>query len=497
MKSAAIVLVGMCLALALAACSSESAGTGAPAAGASESGASGSVPKIVFHDTIDDPQAEYLTTLGESGGTAASGTVTLDLSLEETESGVFEGCGVMTRHLKIRGEDGVSDQTYVSRTGMLHTEAGQEGQLTLTGWLTEGREFPAVLSDAPFSVVIQKDGTLQQKGIPFLLQVEGDQASLSIHLHDHASFEFHGTMTSESAASPEHSADPDSLFYINSLWNGAFSGSESGDYTAILLASPAADGSGYSGRFSVQGTGDALADAEETVTFSLEPFDDAEYKAWGGTLTDRFAQMGLLRTSGGDYILLLDGDQLLLEAAGKEIYFGGALRSNSESAALENEADKTRQLLSSLCRQKGGTYDQFPDYSGLADLDPNDPDYQEKLTQISEEMQEVFQQDGAPAWYPEGLIPQVNYASEFGYGTMPPQEALCFPTYQTAYSEEEDFEDLIGPYQSALRGYDNYQEYINSDNLQALFLFTMGKYQFQVLLEQSSWKICDVSVAIY
>lgn len=492
----------LCLSMLISACgkNESTAADGAPPvspAVGSPVSSEPDVPKIVFHDTIDDPQGAYLNTLG-GGGSEASGTTSLELVLYETAQNMYEGCGVMTRSVDMaQGEAGGSTQKYVYRTGLIRAEAGKEGSVTLTGWLTDDSSIPTMIPEAPFDVKIYKDATLRQQGLPLLLTLNENQASLSIKLHDHAEFIFHGELTSEPSQSPSsRPSDPESLIYINSLWSGAFSGgADKGEYTAVLLASPKAGN--YSGQLSIQTTGNALSAVNEAVTFSLEPFDAAAYQAAGGQLDDPFTCMSVLKTAGGTYILLVDGDQCILEAARKGMYFCGNLPSASESGALENEAEKTEKMLSFLYRQKSGTEASLPDYSGLKDLDPNKPEDMQKLMDASEQMNAMISHQGAPAWYPESLIPMVNFSADDGFNTLPPAAGLLFKIYNTEYCEMEDFKDLVQPYRSALSGYDNYQEYLSYDDLEGVFLFTMGKYTVQVFLAQPVLKLTNVSVQIY
>ncbi|MEA4921041.1 MAG: hypothetical protein VB078_08990 [Clostridiaceae bacterium] len=491
----------LCLSMLISACGiNESATAGTSPAvspvGISPSSSESNGPKIVFHDTIDDPQGEYLNALG--GGSETSGTTGLDLILYETQPNVFEGCGVMSRSVDIaQGEAGGSAQKYVYRTGLVRAEAGKEGSVTLTGWLTDDSNIPAMIPEAPFDVVIHKDATLRQEGLPLLLTLNGNQASLCIKLHDHAEFVFSGEMTTESVEPPVgRPSDPESLIYVNSMWSCVFSGgADGGEYTAVLLASPNAGT--YSGQLSIQGTGNALGAINEAVTFSFEPFDATAYREAGGQMDDQFASMSVLHTAAGDYILLLDGERVFLEPAGKEIYFFGSMPSASLLDSLQNETAKTREMLSSLYRQKSGTEASMPDYSGLKDLDPNKPEDMQKLMDASKKMNAMISHQNAPAWYPKGLIPMANFSADDGFNTIPSATELLFKIYNAEYCESEDFEDLIQPYRSVLSGYDNYHEYLNHDDSEGVFLFTMGQYTVQVYIMQPVLKLTNVSVQIY
>ena len=400
------------------------------------------------------------------GGSNASGTATLDLILYETEPGVFEGCGTMTRSLVIPDEAVTIKQEYSYRTGLIRTQAGKDGTLTLTGGFTEDRDADTFLGDStPLRFITHKDGSVMQKDLPFQFDLEGEKASLSIKMHEHADFAFHGERTGNAGeATGDDLSKTDRLIYINSLWSAALTGG-SGDDTATLLAKSGADKESYSGQFSISGNGSVLKDLNEKVSFTLTPFDNATYRKSGGKLIDKFYEMGIIQTSGGDYLLLLDGKQAVLEAAGKEMFFYGKLHSDSESSALKSEADKTKLMLSFMCRQKSGT--PAPDYFGK------------------------------PAWYPDGLIPAVNFSQDDGYLTNPVIEEQFFKLYDTQYYENEDFTDLVAPYRAKLSGYDGYKEYMDEENGEGIFLFTMGRYSVQVYLAQSSLKLTSVSVQIY
>ena len=454
-------------------------------------------PKIVFHNTIDDPQGEYLNELG-GVGSESLGTTELDLVLYEKEPNVFEGYGVMTRNVYIeQGETDGSSQKYVYRTGLIRAEAGKEGSVTLIGWLNDDSSMQTMIPESPFDVIIHKNATLRQEELPLLLTLNGNKATLSIKLHEYAEFIFSGEITSKSAESPVgRPSDPESLIYINSMWSCSFSGeTDGGEYTSVLLATPKAGK--YSGELFIQGTGSASCDVNEAVAFSFEPFDAADYRNAGGQMDDYFTSMSVLQTAGGTYILLLDGGQVVLEAAGKGAYFCGSLHSATDYSTLQNEATKTEKMLSYLYRQKSGTEDSLPDYSGLKDLDPNNPEDLQKLMDASEELNAMISQQNAPAWYPEGLIPIVNFSAADGFNTIPSATGLLFRIYNTQYCELEDFDDLVDPYRSVLSGYDDYQEYLNYDDSEGVFLFTMGEYTVQVYLSQPVMKLTNVSVQIY
>ena len=464
-KRIVFLILILCFSMIFPGCGSNGPTSDLSSAGAPPVSDQSAAPQIVFHETIDDPQVEYLNTLG---GANAAGTASLDLILYETEPNVFEGYGTMTRSLELPNEAITIRQEYFYRTGMIRAEAGTEGSLTLTGGFTEDRDADTFMgTETPLRFITHKNGVVLQKNLPFSLTLKGETASLSIKMHEHANFDFHGELTSGSVKEVSKSDLPkkDHLIYINSLWSGSLTGG-SGDYTAILLAKPDADKNSYSGNLSINGTGNALKDLNERVEFSLTPFDNALYQKSGGKLADRFSQMGILHTAGGDYILLLDEEQAVLETAGKGIFFYGKLHSDSESSVLKNEADKTKQMLSYLCRQKSGT--SAPDYSALK-----------------------------PAWYPDGLIPAVNYSKDDGYLTIPAPDGQFFKLYDTQYFENEDFTDLVAPYRAKLSGCDNYKEYMDNENGEGIFLFTMGRYSVQVYLTQSSLKLTSVSVQIY
>ena len=154
-----LLTILLCLAMLISACGKDESATAVVSPGVlpavdSPLSSKPDKPKIVFHDAIDDPQGEYLNALG-GGGSETSGTTDLDLVLYETEPNVFEGCGVMSRSVDIvQGEAGGSAQKYVYRTGLIRAEAGKKGSVTLTGWLTNDSNIPAMIPEAPFSVQI-------------------------------------------------------------------------------------------------------------------------------------------------------------------------------------------------------------------------------------------------------------------------------------------------------------------------------------------------------
>lgn len=152
----------------------QSTAAGIPTAKASTSVKS-SKPKIVFHDTIDDPQCEYLNELG-GGVSKASGTSDFDLVLYETEPNVFEGCGILRLSVKIlQDEAGGSAQEYVYRTGLIRAEVGKEG--SVTGCLSYNSDMEPMISEAPFDVTINKHATQRHENLPLLLTLNGNKAA--------------------------------------------------------------------------------------------------------------------------------------------------------------------------------------------------------------------------------------------------------------------------------------------------------------------------------
>ncbi|SDM93423.1 hypothetical protein [Acetanaerobacterium elongatum] len=442
------------------------------------------VKGIVFKQTIDDPQAATMNAKGS--------TDVIDLTLIQTAPNVYEGHGTITRNISIPDKSCILNQQYIYRTGLLRAEPGKEQKLTLTCELLEDKDMQTLMgTDAPIRMVNHKEGSAQLKDTPVLLQLMGEKATLTVKLHDKATLVFEGSVTNTVPPSADTAA-PAGTLYINSLWSDAVSGG-SGDYTAILLASQKTDKS-YFGKLTVMGSGDTLKAADETVTFTLNAFDAAAYKEAGGKLSDTFTQMGVIKAGGENYIVLLDGQQALLEPAGQGVVFFGRLCSDAP-AALQNEADKTMRIFSCISRQKVGTAE---DYSAFKGLDPKNPEDMEKIMALAEKLKGNVDADRAvPAWYPEGLIPTVNFSADDGYLTTPTAGTQFFKLYTTEYAELEDFDELIPPYRKALSGYDNFKEHINSDALEGAFVFTMGRYTLQVHLVQVVKGLTNVTVQIY
>ncbi|HEX2945319.1 MAG TPA: hypothetical protein VHT96_05130 [Clostridia bacterium] len=463
----------------------------APSAGPLESaGSSANIPathRIVFQDSIKDPQAEYLN---DSGGNEPAGTARLDLTLYEKTPGVYEGCGIITRTLIIPDNASGIRQEYVYRTGMIRAEDGREDRLTLICGMTEDKDSDTFLGkDAPVHMVSHKEATLLQKDIPCLVKLDGEKASISIKLHDQATLVFTGQPMEGPDEAPENETPQrQGIIYINSMGG-------SGDCAAILSAEYSAEQNSFSGKLFINGNGAAFESIDENVKFTLKQYDSSLYQSSGGILRDKFTHMGTLHTGAGDFILLLDGKQVILERVGKGMFFCGGLFSDSQRDNLYNEADKTRKMLTYLFCQKSG--DDI-DYSQFEGLNPDDPEDMEKILSMSEELDDVIgAENGVPAWYPVGLIPTVDFSEPDGYLTTPVIGQQIFKLYNTQYYENMDFEDLVSPYRKVLSSYDNYKEYLDHDSAEGVFLFTMGRYSLQVYLQQSSLKLTSVNVYIY
>ncbi len=417
--------------------------------------------RIVFHETVVDSQAEYLNTLG---GVEVSGLASIDITLYESEFGIFEGFGTITRTMEIPDGELNLKQEYIYRTGLIHIESGKENIIDPICSFTEIRdEFIYIDEDVPYNYKNQKDGTMQQD-LPVMLKIEGEEAILSVKFHEQATLAFKGKLINIPEQAHKEVAEPEGIIYINCMWSDSFMGGN-GDYNAILLAS--SDGNkSYSGKISINGSGNALNVINEEVTFSIERFYDELYVKSGGKLEDKFEYMGVFSAAGYDFILLFDGQQVILEIVGKEKYFCGGICPANDYNMLENEADKTSEMVSFLYRIKDSETENYVDYA-------------------------------PPSWYPHELIPKVNFSEYDGFMTIPVINEQFFKLYITEYYENENLEDLIFYYSSALSKQDRYKEFINYENGEAVFLFTMGKYNIQVFMQQSSLNLTSVGVQIY
>lgn len=453
------------------------------------------IRRIVFNESIDDSQAEYLNTFG---GAEVLGVASIDLTLYESEPGVFEGYGTISRTLEMPDEDMNLKQEYIYRTGLIHAEDGIETIMNPICSFTElKKESFYIGEDVPYDYINQKDGTMQQD-LPIILNIEGEEAKLSVIFHEQATLVFEGEITNNQEQTHKEVSESEGLIYINSMWSESFLGGY-GDYNAILLASPSSKhDKSYSGKISVNGSSDDLNEINEEVTFTVEKFSDELYTGAGGKLKDKFEYMGVFNAAGDDFILLYDEEQIILEPVGKDKYFCGGMHSIDDFSILKNEADKTIEMASYLYRVKNSELENYLDLKSFEGLDPNKPEDMQKLMDLAEELtNKVGSENVSPSWYPHELIPKVNFSEYDGFTTTPLINEQFFKLYVTDYAEDENLEDLILPYKEVLSKYDNYMEYIDYEKGEAEFLFTMGRYFLRVYMVQSSLKITSVGVQIY
>jgi len=448
--------------------------------------------RIVFHESIDDSQIDYLNTLG---GAAVSGFASVALTIYELETGIFEGCGTIIRRMEISDEELNEKLEYSYRTGLIYVEDGIESRIqSICSFTEERNECFYIGEDVPYDYKNQKEGTFQQD-LPVILKIDGKQATFSVKFNEQSTLVFSGEIINTPDQSNEDFEKTEGIIYINNVWSNSFMGG-AGDYNAILLASPE-DNERYTGKISINGSGNDLNVINEDVTFSIEKFSEALYEKSGGNLRDKFENMAVFNAAGQEFILLFDGSQVILEPVGKNKYFCGNVKSNEDYVKLENEANKTIEMVSYLYSIKNNETISNMDYSAIDELDPNSPEDLENMMEIAEEFTNASLNNSQPSWFPYDLIPAVNFSADDGFLTTPVIDAQFFKLYITEYYENENIEDLVFYYNSALSKNDNYMEYIDNENGEAVFVFSMGKYYLQVFLQQTSLKLTSVGVKIY
>lgn len=493
-----LLIILFCFILALPSCiknnqakGTNNAATGTTAANTNSSTVS-NTRKIIFNTTIEDPQIAYMNSLGEGGFKGQAG---INLALYETSDGVFEGYGWITRTWNQSVDDIKMQQKYSYRMGLVSIKPGSTVNISMIGRIREDRDIPTLLNDGPVSFASQKEGSSILKEIPISLELNSNEAVLSVKFHEKAELQFPGKIEKGPVESHIRSTSvKNGLMYINSQWSDSLSGGGE-DYTAILLAAPVSGSSKYSGSLFLTGNGDKLAKTDAKVSIDISQFDSNAYKNAGGKYTGEFTGMSIFEAGGKKYALLVDGDEVILEPLGTGTAFFGDLFAADKNSYLLNQANKTKTMISCLYRQTGGG---SVDYSAYEGLDPKDPEDMKKILELAKNMSSTIGSNRAiPAWYPKNLIPVVNFSGDDGYITTPCPNALFFKLYTTEYCENEDFTDLVAPYRRVLSKYDDYKEYINKDTYEGIFVFTMGRYTIQVFLQQSSMKATSVGVTIY
>jgi len=220
--------------------------------------------RIVFCESIDDSQIEYLNTLG---GADVSGFASVDLTLYESETGIFEGYGTIIRTMEIPDEELNQKLEYSYRTGLICAENGIESRIeSICSFKEERNEFIYIGEDVPYDYKNQKEGTFQQD-LPIILKVDGEQATFSVKFNEKSTLVFSGEIINILDQSDEDFEKTEGIIYINNVWSDSFMGG-TGDYNAILLASPEGN-ERYTGKISINGSSNDLNVINEDVTFSF------------------------------------------------------------------------------------------------------------------------------------------------------------------------------------------------------------------------------------
>jgi hypothetical protein len=219
-----------------------------------------------------------------------------------------------------------------------------------------------------------------------------------------------------------------------------------------MLTASAAGGE-YAGNLCVYGEAQRMPFVDETVRFTLQPFDAQMYKDAGGSLPGSFDAFGV--PAGGRCIVLIDGERPLIEMTDSGMTFYGALIAENEAGEAQRIADETKQLMRTL-------------YDGADKSKADIGKIPETLT-------------GKPPWYPDWLLPKPD--APYGWIRTEMFNLQGFNRYQVKYTEELLFYDIFENYAEQLSrlGYENYTV-CDPDWGEGAIYFTKGVYSIMILI---------------
>jgi len=422
------------------------------------------VRAIVFEETIDDPLIARM-----SGAPGVEGNVTLRLTLYETAPGVYTGDGMMERVTSMGGASevvkNVSEIYY--RLSFQDLKPGELGHGTTP-----------VFNITDNTSVYGGDGDLgvwgihvrsnQQMPTEYKLTLEGNTAQLYMKPSVENvgfEFEFTGSVTVATAEKPNLDRINGRCISVNSTYY------ETGkdynhEYRAMLTAVPTSDLE-YTGDLCVHGSAKDIPFAEEAVVFTLKPFNAGEYQSAGGRLPGSFDAFGVINTSGGKFIVLMDGERPLIEAANSGILFYGSLISESEVAKARHMADETEQLMRAF----------------YANPDPTKAGMGKTPTAWH----------GKAPWYPDWLMPEpIEPGSWLWYEML---NALGFNRYRAQYAEGASIDEVFDNYSAQLSGYEGFEAY-NPGGRDAVIYFTKGAYSVMITITVNTSTSSEIVVWI-
>jgi len=461
MKKILALLLGACLLVSLTAgCSTESKplniaipGTGTTESGGSESGSApplSEVRAIIFDEVKNELGGDY------TGMPGAKGTTSLQLTLYETAPGVFTGNGILSVSMAM----GFGGLASVSTTSMqrlffqdLKPGGGECTALTFTDAKTSmsmsGEHMGAYTTHNLFTLISPIDCSFTLDGDPTV-------ATLKIGLHP----AFSGSYEMVSPAAPRTDQLDGRCISVNSTYKE--SGKDYNRESRAMLTATLVSGLDYKGDFCAYGSGTGRPYIDEAVNFKLVPFEEQSYKSAGGSLPGSFDAFGVIKSSGGDYIVLIDDEWTLVEDVSSDAVFTGTLLPANEADGKMKLADDSKRLMKLL-------YDNpDPSQHGNKEL-PVD----------------YF---GKPAWYPDWLMPDPIGPSGWFSTSMPKDQQ--FYKYVLGYEESASPWQTFSAYKSfyedlgGVEIYSDDSEDTSSTNV-GVFYYSEGVYSFEVTI--SAW----------
>jgi hypothetical protein len=296
------------------------------------------VKAIVFEGTYDIPDDDYTITTEE----------TIKFTLYETSPGVYSGGGYNNMLLKFEDEhqDFWYDVYMTWRYDFPNMEHGKTIQSASNFYAEDyQRQRPR------FTMTILYDWCYRYVQVrtpeDCTLYIDGNTARLIISSWGETSA-YEGKLTELPLPAPDITLLDGNCISINSVFSEntyyhAKDASRILEYRAFLTAKKT-DRYNYSGHLTIYGTGDSVANVDDDVRFTMEPFNAGAYRNAGGSLPYTFEAYGVIQTSAGKFIILADEHGVLLEFVGSGIVFGGNLLPETQYEHELRIAEDTKPL---------------------------------------------------------------------------------------------------------------------------------------------------------
>lgn len=408
------------------------------------------VPAIVFDETIDNPIP----------GSGLTSQASLKMILYETSPGVFAGDGILeTSENDSFGSMSKKTTITIQKYSFQDLKPGDTGQYS--AFIFKDREESYGKGrGADMGAYITHTQCTRFMPAEYSFTLDGGQAVMTFNTLsatiEYFDFAFNGSYTTAPIISPDTGQLDGRCISVNSTFI------ESGkDYireSRLMLTATLVSGLEYTGDFCAYGSGTGRPYIDEAANFTLEIFEEQAYKSAGGSLPGSFDAFGVIESSGGDYIVLIDGERAIVEDVSSDAVFTGELLPAAEADSKMKLANDSKRLMKHLY---DNPYPSQYSRGGFAEV------YNNK-----------------PPWYPDWLMPEPVGANYWGWRNI--SNITSAYTYEVSYGYHETMlpPDVFEAYKlffEDLGGVEIYHDdRVGGGEQYALFYFSEGVFSFEV-----------------